>query len=188
MSWWWITERSHLIYLHAIKKSLTLCNPMNCSPPNSLVHGILQARILEWIAISFSRGSSWPRGEPGLLHCRQILYHLSQQGSWKYLKALLTSGFSFLGLLQGWSWVSWRPEPLLSSGFLLPSITRGHLPSTYLYSPSALSNLSASIFPRTPRGRKLELQDQGDRLPGKPWGWVISQSRALPAFSVNKLS
>ena len=39
----------------------TLCNPMDCSPPGSSVHGILQARILEWVAISFSRGSSQPR-------------------------------------------------------------------------------------------------------------------------------
>ena len=34
----------------------TLCNPVDCSPPGSSVHGILQARILEWVAISFSRG------------------------------------------------------------------------------------------------------------------------------------
>ena len=40
---------------------LTLCNPMDCSPPGSSVHGILQARVLEWAAISFSRGSSRPR-------------------------------------------------------------------------------------------------------------------------------
>ena len=39
----------------------TLCNPMDCSPPGSSVHGILQARILEWVAISFSRGASQPR-------------------------------------------------------------------------------------------------------------------------------
>ena len=38
----------------------TLCNSTDCSPPGSSVHGILQARILEWIAISFSRGSSQP--------------------------------------------------------------------------------------------------------------------------------
>ena len=38
-----------------------LCDPMDCSPPDSSVHGILQARILEWVAIPFSRGSSWPR-------------------------------------------------------------------------------------------------------------------------------
>ena len=40
---------------------LTLCEPMDCSPPGSSVRGILQARILEWVAIPFSRGSSQPR-------------------------------------------------------------------------------------------------------------------------------
>ena len=40
---------------------LTLCNPMDYSPPSSSVHGILQARILEWVAIPFSRGLSQPR-------------------------------------------------------------------------------------------------------------------------------
>ena len=39
----------------------TLCDPVDCSPPGSSFHGILKARILEWIAISFSRGSSQPR-------------------------------------------------------------------------------------------------------------------------------
>ena len=39
----------------------TLWDPTNCSPWGFSVHGILQARILEWIAIPFSRGSSWPR-------------------------------------------------------------------------------------------------------------------------------
>ena len=42
---------------------LTLCNPMFCSPPSPSLHGVLQARILEWVAISFSRGSSWPRDQ-----------------------------------------------------------------------------------------------------------------------------
>ena len=40
---------------------LTLCNPMDCSPPGSSVHGIFQAGILERVAISYSRGSSQPR-------------------------------------------------------------------------------------------------------------------------------
>ena len=39
----------------------TVCDPMDCRPLGFPVHGILQARILEWIAISFSRGSSLPR-------------------------------------------------------------------------------------------------------------------------------
>ena len=41
----------------------TLCDPMDCSPPGSSVHGILQARIWEWVAISFSRASSQPRDQ-----------------------------------------------------------------------------------------------------------------------------
>ena len=43
----------------------TLCDPMDCSPPGFSVHGIFQARILEWPAIPFSRGSSQPR-DPSL--------------------------------------------------------------------------------------------------------------------------
>ena len=41
----------------------TLCNPIDCSPPGSSVHGIFQARVLEWAAIPFSRGSSLPRDQ-----------------------------------------------------------------------------------------------------------------------------
>ena len=40
---------------------LRLCDTLDCSPPGSSVHGILQARILEWISMPFSRGCSWPR-------------------------------------------------------------------------------------------------------------------------------
>ena len=40
---------------------LTLCDPLDYSPPGSSAHGILQASILEWVAIHFSSGSSWPR-------------------------------------------------------------------------------------------------------------------------------
>ena len=39
----------------------TLCDPMDCSLPGSSIHRIFQAKVLEWVAISFSRGSSWPR-------------------------------------------------------------------------------------------------------------------------------
>ena len=45
----------------AVQLCLTLCNPMDCHPSDSSVHGLLQARILEWVAIPFSRGSSQPR-------------------------------------------------------------------------------------------------------------------------------
>ena len=49
-------------YVYSVAQSCpTLCNPMDCSPPGSSFHGIPQARILEQVAISYSRGSSWPR-------------------------------------------------------------------------------------------------------------------------------
>ena len=82
----------------------TLSDPMDCSPPGSSVHGIFQARVLEWGAIAFSDGLHCPWNSPGqntgvgslsllqeifptqglnpdLSHCRQILYQLSHKGS-----------------------------------------------------------------------------------------------------------
>ena len=62
---------------------LTLCDPMDCNLPGSSVHGIFQARILEWVAISFSRRPYPTQGlNLDLLHCKQTLYHLSRQGTW----------------------------------------------------------------------------------------------------------
>ena len=67
-----------------------LCDSIDCSLPGSSVHGILQARILEWVAIPFSRGSSQPR-DGTRVSCigRQILHHLSHQGSPVFLHVLL---------------------------------------------------------------------------------------------------
>ena len=69
----------------------TLCDPMDYSPQSSSVHGISQARILEWIAISYSRGSSWPRDRIQV-SCtdRRIFYH------WATWEALLLSQLNLL--------------------------------------------------------------------------------------------
>ena len=58
------------------KSCLTDCEPVDCRPPGSSVHETPQARILEWVAISSSRASSWPRDRTHI-SCigRQILYH-----------------------------------------------------------------------------------------------------------------
>ena len=70
-----------------------LCDPMDCSPPGSSVHGIFQARILEWVvAIPFYRGSSWPRDQTWVSTIAGGFFnHLSNQGSplFKYLVILL---------------------------------------------------------------------------------------------------
>ena len=61
-------------------------NSIDYNPQGSSIHGILQARILEWVAIPFSRVSSLTQGlNPGILYCRWILYYLSHQGSPKQI-------------------------------------------------------------------------------------------------------
>ena len=69
------TESIWLLFVKSPSHVWLFCNPMDCSPPNSSVHGISQVRILEWVAISFSRGSSQPRDWP-CISCigRRILY------------------------------------------------------------------------------------------------------------------
>ena len=60
-----LTCNVHMLVKKCKRQSLSciwLCDPVDCSPPGSSVHGILQARILEWVAVPFSRGSSWTRG------------------------------------------------------------------------------------------------------------------------------
>ena len=54
-------ERNVVCCAKSLQPCPTLCDPMDCSPPSCSVHGILQARIREWVAMPFSRGSSHPR-------------------------------------------------------------------------------------------------------------------------------
>ena len=74
-----IIQHSHVVCVLVAYLCLILCNPMYCNPPGSSVCGILQTRLLEWIAVPSSRERIFLTQElnPGLLHCRQILYHLS---------------------------------------------------------------------------------------------------------------
>ena len=78
------------INVKVIQSRPALCESMDCSPPGSSIHGILQARILEWVAILFSRGSSQPRDRTQVSHiaggCRRILYHLSHHGGPRILE------------------------------------------------------------------------------------------------------
>ena len=96
---------------------LTLCNPMDCSLPGSSVHGIFQARILEWVAIPFSRGSSHLRDQTRVSCIAGGLYHLSHQGSPNVVYLYISSqsyGFSSshvwmweLDHKEGWALKNW---------------------------------------------------------------------------------
>ena len=83
----------------------TLCDPMDCIPPGSSVHGILQARILEWVVISFSRGSSQPKDRT-CVSCigKRILYHCT---NWFVSHSVVSN--------------SWWPHGLYPTRFLCPS-------------------------------------------------------------------
>ena len=74
-SWWHYA----CMCAKSLQSCLTLWDPMDCSPPDSSVHGVLQARILEWVAIPSSRGSSQPRDRSCVSSVswigRWILYH-----------------------------------------------------------------------------------------------------------------
>ena len=74
---------------------LTLCNPMNCSPPGSCVHGILLASTLEWIAIPFSRGFSQTRHQTCVSHTASRFFII-----WVTRAALVTS--SAISKAQGY--------------------------------------------------------------------------------------
>ena len=78
---------------------------MDCRRPGSSVHGILQAKILKQVAISFSRGSSWHRDWTRLLHCGQMLYHWATTGIRASLRSLLKASGAEAARTQ----VSWTP-------------------------------------------------------------------------------
>ena len=72
-TWWKFIHVCTCLFAHLCP---TLGDSMDCSPPGSSVHGILQARILEWVAMPFSRGIFLTQGSnPCLLNCRWILHH-----------------------------------------------------------------------------------------------------------------
>ena len=66
---------------------LTLCNPMDCSLPSFTIHGVSPGQHSEVGCHTLLQGIFLTQGSnPGLLHCRQVLYHLSHQGSPRILK------------------------------------------------------------------------------------------------------
>ena len=86
----------------SLQLCLTLCDPMDHSPPGSSVHGVLQARILEWVAMPSSMVSSRPRDWTPISHVswigRQVLYHWGHMGS--PLHAYFSSSTHLPGLLH----------------------------------------------------------------------------------------
>ena len=93
---------------------LTLCNPMDCSPPSSSVYGIFQAIILEWVATPSSRGSSWPNDRiHHLLHWQANSLSLRHLGSLCFTMStwisMITAELGRLGALDhSWEIRLWQ--------------------------------------------------------------------------------
>ena len=129
----------------------TLCNPMDCSLPGFSLHGILQARVLEWVAISFSRGSSRPRDRTRVscIPGNNYLHYLHHS-----LKVKLLSRIRLFPI--PWT-VAYQASP--SMGFSRQEYWNG-LPFT---SPGDL--LNPGIEPRSPSFQADALTSEP---PGKP--------------------
>ena len=94
------------MHAKSLQSCPTLCNPLDCSPPGSSVHAILQARILEWVSMPFSRGSSQPRDQTHLSYVscigRWVLNHQRHLGSPKN-KILRVIWSHYKQLCQRWN-------------------------------------------------------------------------------------
>ena len=120
---WWVTVHGvtelNKTESEVAQSCLTLCDPMDCSLPGSSIHGIFQARVLEWVAISFSRGSSRPEDEtcvsPIVGRC---FYRLSHQGSPILNKTEHTQNRASTPVTGRWAgqiiaaWVTWQGPTL----------------------------------------------------------------------------
>ena len=121
----------------------TLCDPMDCSLPGSSVHRILQARILEWVAMSFFQGIFPDQGSNlGLLYYMQILYHLGFSGGSKGRVCLQSRRPEFNPWVGKIPWRrKWQPIPVC-----LPGKLHGRLQSKGSQSQTRLSDLTFTFL------------------------------------------
>ena len=90
--------RPSRVHAKSLQLCSALCDPMDCSLTDSPVHGTLQARILEWIAMPFSSGIFLTQGlNARLLHRRQILYHQATQEARSHQTSPVRFPTSFIG-------------------------------------------------------------------------------------------
>ena len=142
------------MYAKSLHSCPTLCNPLDCSLPGSSVHGILQARILEWVAVASYRGSFRPRDRTHMSHIgRQVLLPLAPPGKpSKSAQIPFYEGAQYFlidtcGVSTTWSTAPfpWCPSEHSAHGAVVhiadPLQTSGLLPSCVLLLPMLLLSL-----------------------------------------------
>ena len=95
---------------HLVMSNSVMSNPMDCSPPGSSVHGIFHARILEWVAVPFSRGSSQSRDRTHVSHIAGDSLPAEPQGKPKNTGVGNLSILQWIFLTQesNWGLLHWR--------------------------------------------------------------------------------
>ena len=158
----------------------TFCDPKDCSPSGSSAHGIFLARILERVAISFPRGSSWPRDQT-CISCtgRGILYHWGiREAQATQLCPILCDpmdcnllGFSVHGILQArileWVAIPFSRGSSWPRDWSLVSHVAGRFFTIWTTREAPLRNIEP--LPLLSRGLQ---SSAGDRTPPQSWGWT----------------
>ena len=121
------------------RSCLTLCNPMDCSPPGSLVPGILQGRILEWLCSSW--GSSWPTDWTWVSHIAGRFFTV-----WATIYTLLKSLKNSDGVQVGDSWKD-RRETHLETGHLCCDQSHLHSDHPVLHSQEINTGIACIPWP-----------------------------------------
>ena len=151
---------------------LTLCNPMDCSLPGSSLHGIFQAIVLEWIAISFSRGSSWPRDWTRVSHIvdRRFTIWATREVQYREMECKSRKSRNTWSNRQIWPWsTEWsrakakRVLPRESTGHRKHPLPRTqektvHMDITRWSIPN--SDWLCSLQPKTEKHYSQQKQDQ----------------------------
>ena len=133
--WSFFSFNFHVAAAKSLQLCLTLCDPIDGSPPGSSVHGTLQARTLEWVAISFSRRSFRPRDwtHVCLLHWQASSLPLSHQGKkWLLLWTQLNVSYFTTNSYHYWAGM---PNALPSPFFTLEVKVKSAQSCPTLYNP-----------------------------------------------------
>ena len=165
----------------AAQACLSLCDLMDCSLPGSSVHGIFQARVLVWSAVSFSRRSSWPRDWTRVSHVVSSVQLLSCV--WLFATPGTTAHQASLSITNCWS----LPKPMSIDQWCHPTISSSVVPiSSRLQSfPASGSFPMSQLF--ASGGQSIEVSASTSVLPmnTQDWsplgwtGWISLQSKGL---------
>ena len=137
---WYLVWILTCVCAKSLQSHLTLCHPMDYSPPGSSVHWILQTRMLEWVPMPYSRGSSWPRDQTHIsyISCigRWVLYHWRHLGSPSEHKSVNCT----IDLLPGWTQAMTNLGPI--SCLSLPNFSC----AVIVHTSATLGTLNTSQF------------------------------------------